>query len=170
MTGCKLGFYGEHKHQIPLSVDQESYEMKFMEVQCKCGCGQKVQRGSNYFLQQSLGLKLGVEVIDLYEQKYLSHLATLTFGSGQKIGIDKLKNLRSRCHQMSNYMLTVAHEGPNRMAVSRSALQEMNLFVVQVICLIQKLDPSEIDRVGALTRMSRQQKMLYPSIQKMLNS
>ena len=71
---------------------------------------------------------------------------------------------------MSNYMLTVAHEGPNRMAVSRSALEEMNLFVVQVICLIQKLDPSEIDRVGALTRMSRQQKMLYPSIQKMLNS
>lgn len=144
--------------------------MGFFDTQCKCGCGKTVQRGSNYFLQQSLGLKLGVEVIDIYDQKYLSHLSALTFGTGQEVGLDKLRSLRSRCHQMSNYMLEVAHEGPNRMAVSRSALEEMNLFVVQVICLIQKLDPSEINRVSALTRMSRQQKMLYPSVQKMLNS
>jgi hypothetical protein len=81
-----------------------------------------------------------------------------------------LKQLRSRCHQMSQQMLTIAHEGPGGMSVTRALIEEMNLFIVQLICVIQKANPSEIMRLNAIGRMSRSQKLLYPSVHRRVNS
>jgi hypothetical protein len=143
--------------------------MGFMTMQCQCGCGKKVQRGSKYFLQQGQGLNFGVEIIDLFDQRYQSHLIDLTFGTELTVNANKLKQLRSRCHQMSQQMLTIAHEGPGGMSVTRALIEEMNLFIVQLICVIQKVDPSEITRLNALARMSRSQKLLYPSVHRRVN-
>ena len=144
--------------------------MGFMQVQCKCGCGKQVQRGSDYFLQQGLGLKFGLEAIDVYHDTHLSKLAELVAGTKSAIDMKTFTSMRSRCIQMSDYMLSAAHDGPSGLPVSRSEVEKVNLFVVTVILQLQSVNPAEYAKLKATERMSRPQKMLFDTMKRRMKS
>jgi hypothetical protein len=140
--------------------------MGFMDVKCKCGCGNIVQRGSNYFLQQGQGLKFGTEVIDLYDSQYLSRIAEITAVTASSVDLRTLRSIRAKCAQLSDYMVAVAHEGPKGLPISRSEIERMNLFIVEAIFQIEKALPEEFAKLRVQERMSKPQKRLYETIKR----
>ena len=140
--------------------------MGFMQVQCKCGCGKQVPRGSDYFLQQGLGLKFGLEAIDVFHDAYLSKLAKLVDGTESAIDMKTFTAMRSRCIQMSDYMMSAAHGGSSGLPVSRSEVEKVNLFVVTMILQLESVNPAEYVKLKATERMSRPQKMLFQTMKR----
>ena len=149
---------------------REKTNMGFMQVQCKCGCGKQVQRGSDYFLQQGLGLKFGLEAIDVVHDTHLSKLAKLVEGTDSAIDMKTFMAMRSRCIQMSDYMMSAAHDGPSGLRVSRSEVETANRFVVTMILMLQSVNPTEYAKLKAPERMSRPQKMLFDTMQRRMKS
>jgi hypothetical protein len=153
-----------------LQHQREKTNMGFMQVQCKCGCGKQVPRGSDYFLQQGLGLKFGLEAIDVYHDAYLSKLAKLVEGTDSAIDMKTFTAMRFRCVQMSDYMLSAAHGGSAGLRVSRLEVEEVNRFVVTVILMLESVNPVEYAKLNVTKRMSRPQKMLFETIKRRMNS
>jgi hypothetical protein len=129
-----------------------------------------VPRGSDYFLQQGLGLKFGIEAIDVYHDAYLSKLAKLVDGTESAIDMKTFTAMRSRCVQMGDYMLSAAHGGSAGLRVSRLEVEEVNRFVVTVILMLETVNPAEYAKLNVTKRMSRPQKMLFETIKRRMNS
>ena len=135
--------------------------MGFMDVKCKCGCGKRVQRGSRYFLDQGLGLKFGIEVIDVYYNNYLTRINELADGVDADADLTITKSIRSQCVQMSESMLKVAHYGPSGLQFSRSEVEKVNWNIVHFIWRIEDLNLPELVNLRTHERMSRPQKKIY---------
>ena len=143
--------------------------MGLVNVKCKCGCGKSVQRGSRYFLEQSLGLKFGVEAIDVYHQNYLTRIDGLDKRIDPETDLRYLDDIRSKCNQMSNLMLKVAHDGPSGLLLSRRDVEKLNIDIIQIIWRMEDLNLPELVSLRAHERMSKPQRMLYRAFTKSMN-
>ena len=141
-----------------------------MDVRCKCGCGKVVQRGSNYFLQQSLGLRFGVEIIDIYHQNYLTRIDKLDKRIDVSADLDAIKSIRNQCIDASDAMWKVAHEGPVGLILSRDDVYKLNLYVIQFIWRMEELKVPELAKLGPHVRMSKPQQKIYRAFLRSLNS
>lgn len=144
--------------------------MGFMQVQCKCGCGKKVQRGSDYFLQQGLGLKFGLEALDAYHDNYLSKIAKIAARTKVAIDMKTFMLIRFRCIQVSDYMLAVAHDGPSGLPVTRREVEKLNRYIVSVILQLQTINPTEYAKLSAPERMGKPQKRIFETMKRRMNS
>jgi hypothetical protein len=134
--------------------------MGLFTVKCQCGCGKKVQRGSNYFLQQARGLTFGIEIFYLYDRLVVSNI---NGPSDTTPLIDKqaLLRLRSDCNSLRDKLLYIAHEGPAGASITRSQVEQMNLYIVQLLVAINKIAPQEFNKLNAHQRMSKAQQKFY---------
>jgi hypothetical protein len=144
--------------------------MGLFSVECKCGCKKKVQRGSQYFLEQSIGLKFGIEVVDAYYNNYLTRVNQLEKRIDVNSDLKAIKNIGLECAQMSNLMFKVAHDGPSGLTLSRKEVEKLNLYIVQFIWRMEDLKVPEIYGLRPHERMSNPQKALYTSFTRSLSS
>lgn len=138
--------------------------MGLMQTRCKCGCGKTVQRGSNYFLQQALCMKLGLEVIDLYHSTYFKPLGDHNKQLGSTVELQDLIKLRNDCAYVYDQMMTTAHEGPSNMSISRRDAEQVNRSIVDLILILQLANPGLIAPLNVTTRMSKPQQQYYNAV------
>jgi hypothetical protein len=147
------------------SWDDTSPMGVFMTV-CKCGCQKKVQRGSNYFLQQHLGLDAGLELIEkLNSEQFIEFQEVIRrTGAGGLIWRFALPDVVNEVRDQSKQLRDAAHTGPHALLVKRSEIEDTNRLIC-MLALWMQLAHAELYRLSGFdNRMSPAQRRIYLSL------
>lgn len=162
---AEVWFYRVKRYLYKCRYFDTVKEMGIFSTECRCGCQQKVGRGSHYFLQQSRGMDLGLELLDALEEKRIfsrefdAELAVLQ----SLVGDWQVHILRANLTLGRDSLYRSAH-GERGDGLTRKNVETLNTSVCLMTYIVEQNFPDLSARIQPLKRLSPSQKMQYRNL------